>query len=125
MRALRGCALEQRQSALIFGDGPIGLLMLLLLLRPRESSRSSWSADAAPACLWPGEFGAAATLNYHEAGADLAAAVGRVARRPVPERRRGQRIARRRCFGKKASPERLGMRKATKKASATVFDPKK
>jgi len=74
LRAVRRLRLEDRRSALIFGDGPIGLLMLLLLRR----------AGVEEVCLIGGrdgrlrlaqELGASLTLNYHALGTRLIAEV--------------------------------------------------
>ena len=66
------------------------------------------------------EFGAAATLNYHEAGPTWPRPWPRLPGAPFPTSSRPA-DRRRPCFGKKVSPERLGMRKATKKASAIFY----
>ena len=60
------CAWSFAGSALIFGDGPIGLLMLALLKAENAASASLRRRARRPAAIWLGEFGAAATLNYHE-----------------------------------------------------------
>ncbi len=75
VRALRRLRVEDAGPVLIFGDGPIGLLTLLLLTtrkidevvmvggRPRRLSVAR-------------ELGAARTINYHDAGTDLIHAIG-------------------------------------------------
>jgi threonine dehydrogenase-like Zn-dependent dehydrogenase len=74
VRALRRLAPEGHPSTLIFGDGPIGLLILMLL---------HW-AGATDIVLVGGRtgrltaarrIGASQTLNYHALGADLAGTV--------------------------------------------------
>ena len=74
VRALRRLRLQDRSAALILGDGPIGLLTLLLL--KAERVRRVVLVGGRPARLAVArQLGADETLNYHEAGADLAAAI--------------------------------------------------
>jgi threonine dehydrogenase-like Zn-dependent dehydrogenase len=66
IRGLWRLRLEDRSRALIFGDGPIGMLMLLLLRR--EAVRDIVLVGGRPARLaLAQELGAARVLNYHEA----------------------------------------------------------
>ncbi len=74
VRGMRRLRLEGKKRALIFGDGPIGLLTLMLLRRAGVQDVllvGGRSQRLALAC----ELGATWVLNYHEAGDDLAAAV--------------------------------------------------
>jgi len=82
VRALDRLRLQHRQSALIWGDGPIGLLMLALLK----------AENVATVCLVGGrdarldlarQFGATATLNYHDSS-NWAAAVAALPGTPFP-----------------------------------------
>ena len=74
LRAVRRLRLVDCGSALILGDGPIGLLVLMLLRRfgleriALVGGRHGRLAAAA-------ELGACATVNYHEAGDGLVEAV--------------------------------------------------
>jgi 2-desacetyl-2-hydroxyethyl bacteriochlorophyllide A dehydrogenase len=71
VHGLRRLAPENRTAALIFGDGPIGLLLLMLLLR--EGTEDIWLVGGRPGRLeLARELGARHTLNYHEATGDLA-----------------------------------------------------
>jgi 2-desacetyl-2-hydroxyethyl bacteriochlorophyllide A dehydrogenase len=74
VRALKRLRLEDKSAALIFGDGPIGLLMVMLVR----------NAGVKHICLVGGrpsrlalaeELGAHLTLNYHDAGTDLAGTI--------------------------------------------------
>ena len=74
IRALRRLRLEDRRSALVLGDGPIGLLFLALLRRAgiehivSVGGRTGRLATAS-------RLGARTTVNYHEAGGGLPEAV--------------------------------------------------
>jgi len=73
MRRLR---LEDKRRALIFGDGPIGLLTLMLLRH--AGAEDVLLVGGRPQRLaLARELGAARVLNYHEASGDLAVAVRR------------------------------------------------
>jgi threonine dehydrogenase-like Zn-dependent dehydrogenase len=74
VRGMRRLRLEDRHSALIFGDGPIGLLLLILL---RQSGvEDVVLVGGRPARLTLAlELGATRTVNYHQGGDDLAAAI--------------------------------------------------
>jgi L-iditol 2-dehydrogenase len=64
VRALRRLRLERRESALIWGDGPIGLLMLVLLKAENVTTVSLVGGREARLDL-ARQFGAETTLNYH------------------------------------------------------------
>jgi threonine dehydrogenase-like Zn-dependent dehydrogenase len=70
VRAVGRLRLEDRRSALIFGDGPIGLLMLLLLRWVNVECVAVVGGRAARLALAE-EFGATAALNYHDVGGSL------------------------------------------------------
>lgn len=74
VRALKRLRLEDKSSALIFGDGPIGLLMVMLLKNAGVKRISLVGGRPARLSLAE-ELGASATLNYHDAGTDLADAI--------------------------------------------------
>ena len=65
LRGLKRLRLENRENALIFGDGSIGLLMLILL--KRESIKHVIVVGGREARLKPAEqFGAECVVNYHK-----------------------------------------------------------
>ena len=73
VRALRRMRMTDRSGALIFGDGPIGLIMLLLA---REGVREIMLVGGRPGRLQLArELGARSTLNYHDVQGDLGAAI--------------------------------------------------
>jgi 2-desacetyl-2-hydroxyethyl bacteriochlorophyllide A dehydrogenase len=74
VRGMRRLRLEDKRRALIFGDGPIGLLMLLLLRRAGVEDILLVGGRSQRLAL-ARELGAKQVLNYHEASGDLAAAV--------------------------------------------------
>jgi threonine dehydrogenase-like Zn-dependent dehydrogenase len=74
VRALGRLRLQSRESAVVLGDGPIGLLMLVLL-RHEGVARVSLVGGRAARLALAKDFGAAATLNYHEAANDLPRAI--------------------------------------------------
>jgi L-iditol 2-dehydrogenase len=74
VRAIRRLRLENRRSALVLGDGPIGLLMLALLKR-RQVQRLVLAGGRPERLELGRRLGADVTVNYHEAGMDLAKAV--------------------------------------------------
>ena len=82
VRALGRLRLERRRSALIWGDGPIGLLMLLLLKAENVATVSLVGGREARLDL-ARQFGAAATLNYHGV-TDWTAAVAALPGAPFP-----------------------------------------
>jgi threonine dehydrogenase-like Zn-dependent dehydrogenase len=74
VRGMRRLRLEDKRRALVFGDGPIGLLMLMLLHRAGVEDIllvGGRPQRLALAC----ELSAKQVLNYHEVSGDLAAAV--------------------------------------------------
>lgn len=76
VRAVRRLRAEDMRSALVLGDGPIGLLMVALLRR--AGAEELTLVGGRPHRLATGrELGAAATINYHDAGQDLAEATAR------------------------------------------------
>jgi threonine dehydrogenase-like Zn-dependent dehydrogenase len=83
VRAVRRCRIEDRSSALVLGDGTIGLLMSALL--QAIAVQQIVLVGGRPARLAVGrELGVSAVLNYHEAGADLAAAIAALPGAPFP-----------------------------------------
>jgi 2-desacetyl-2-hydroxyethyl bacteriochlorophyllide A dehydrogenase len=74
VRGMRRLRLEDKRRALVFGDGPIGLLMLMLLRRAGVEEVLLVGGRPQRLAL-ARELGAARVLNYHEASGDLAAAV--------------------------------------------------
>jgi len=76
VRARKRLRMDRRESAVVLGDGAIGLLMAALL--KREGVGRLLLVGGRPARLAAaGEFGADAVLNYHDAGAPLAEAVAK------------------------------------------------
>ena len=92
VRALHRLAPESHDSALLFGDGPLGLLALMLL-------RQAGIANVVVVGGRPGRLatalalGAVRTVNYHEAGDDLSSAIAASLAGPLPQCRRSQWIA--------------------------------
>jgi threonine dehydrogenase-like Zn-dependent dehydrogenase len=74
VRGLRRLRLEDKRSTLIFGDGPIGLIMLMLLRRAGVEEIVMVGGRAERMAL-ASELGAAKTFNYHQADGDLSAAI--------------------------------------------------
>ena len=83
VRGMRRLNLADKRSALVLGDGPVGLLALALLVR----------AGVAHVLLVGGrrgrltlarELGAWAVINYHEVAGDLAEGISRMAGRSFP-----------------------------------------
>lgn len=73
VRGLRRLLPELAEPVLIFGDGPIGLLMLMLCVHHgRKASIVGGSAYKLSLAM---EIGASAALDFHSAGADLAATI--------------------------------------------------
>ena len=65
LRGMKRLRVEQKDNAMIFGDGPIGLIMLMLL--KREQVKNIAMAGGRPARLkLASELGADCTINYHE-----------------------------------------------------------
>jgi L-iditol 2-dehydrogenase len=74
VRALRRLRLEDRRSALIVGDGPTGILMLILL-KAEGIEDITFVGGRKVRLDFARQFGATTILNYHEAGNNLAAAI--------------------------------------------------
>ena len=74
VRGLRRLRYEGAGSVLIFGDGPIGLLMAALLAA-RGAGPITVVGGRADRLATAVAFGAAHTLNYHDLGADLVSAL--------------------------------------------------
>jgi len=70
LRGIRRLRLEDRSAALIVGDGPIGLLSLMLLRRAGVEEIVLAGGRAARLKV-AGELGAAKIINYHQAGESL------------------------------------------------------
>jgi threonine dehydrogenase-like Zn-dependent dehydrogenase len=70
VRAMGRLRIERTESAMVFGDGAIGLLMLALL--KRAGVRTVLLVGGRPARLAAAaEFGADSVINYHDAGGPL------------------------------------------------------
>ncbi len=80
MRTLR---VEDPGSVLVFGDGPIGLLMLLVLRRSGAQAVSLVGGRPERLAL-AAELGASQTFLYQEAGMDLAAGLKRALGKEFP-----------------------------------------
>jgi len=74
VRGLRRLRLTAERRALVIGDGPIGLLLVMLLGRMTVDEICLVGGRATRLTLAE-ELGAGSTLNYHDAGSDLACAV--------------------------------------------------
>ncbi|OGV78371.1 MAG: hypothetical protein A3K19_20105 [Lentisphaerae bacterium RIFOXYB12_FULL_65_16] len=75
IRGLRRLGIQKRGAALVLGDGPIGLLMVMLLCKSGVGDVVAVGGRANRLAL-AREFGACGTFNYHDAGAaDLVAGV--------------------------------------------------
>jgi len=74
VRGMGRLRLEDKGRALVFGDGPIGLLTLMLLRRAGVEDVLLVGGRSQRLAL-ARELGAKQVLNYHEASGDLAAAV--------------------------------------------------
>ncbi len=83
VRAIRRLRLGDFRSALILGDGTIGLLMLLLL-GARNVDRIAMVGGRPGRLEMARELGAAAVLNYHDVGPDLAQAIAALPGAPFP-----------------------------------------
>ena len=75
VRGARRLRADIAQPILIFGDGPIGLLMLMLM-HHQGAEQVTLVGGRERRLALARELGAFRTLNYHELGADLAAALG-------------------------------------------------
>jgi threonine dehydrogenase-like Zn-dependent dehydrogenase len=83
VRGKRRLRLEDRSSALIFGDGPIGLLMLILLCG--DGVENIFMVGGRPERLALAlELGATQTVNYHQVSGDLAATIRKASDRRFP-----------------------------------------
>jgi D-arabinitol dehydrogenase (NADP+) len=83
VRALRRLRLANLDSALVCGDGPIGLIALLLLRR--AGVRDVVLVGGRPGRLaLARSLGAAATLSYHDLPSDLASGIRAAWPRPFP-----------------------------------------
>lgn len=81
LRALGRMRPGDRSSALVIGDGPIGLIILILLAG--EGVGNLVMLGGRPGRLNLGrEFGAHRVINYHELKGDLAEAVGNTVEHP-------------------------------------------
>ena len=74
VRGLRRLRLEDRRSALVFGDGPIGLMMAMLLKRDGVGDITLVGGRAERLQV-ARDAGASRTFNYHEMGDALATAL--------------------------------------------------
>jgi len=81
VRAMRRLRMERTESALLFGDGVIGLLMLVLLRRAGVATLAVVGGRPARLALAE-EFGAGCVLNYHDAARRLDASVARMPAHP-------------------------------------------
>ncbi|MBI5724806.1 MAG: zinc-binding dehydrogenase [Planctomycetes bacterium] len=76
IRAMNRLKIEHRDSAIVFGDGMIGLLMLALL--KLDSVKTVTLVGGRPGRLaLAGKLGADSTVNYHDAGKALADSIAR------------------------------------------------
>ena len=92
VHASRRLRLEDCRSALILGDGTIGLLMLFVLKAMKVQQVAFLGGRAARLSL-ARDVAACTVLNYHEAGPDLSKAVMALPGSALPGGRRGQRVA--------------------------------
>ena len=83
VHSLRRLRLEDHGSALVLGDGPIGLLMLLLL-KAEKVQRLALLGGRPSRLTLARELAGCAVLNYHEAGPELLKAVMALRVRPSP-----------------------------------------
>jgi len=83
VRGMRRLRLQDRSAALVFGDGPIGLIMVMLLRRAEVEHVALVGGRAGRLAL-ARELGAEKLLNYHEFGDDLPGAVEHAAGRSFP-----------------------------------------
>jgi threonine dehydrogenase-like Zn-dependent dehydrogenase len=83
VRGLRRLRIEDKRRALVIGDGPIGLIMVMLLRR--AGVEEIVLVGGRPGRLAVGrERGAAKTLNYHEVSDSLSAAIRGIGGDPFP-----------------------------------------
>jgi L-iditol 2-dehydrogenase len=83
VRAMRRLRIERTGSALVLGDGVIGLLMLVLLKRAGVVGVAMVGGRAARLAA-ARELGACCVINYHDAGGELGSSVARLAGHPFP-----------------------------------------
>ena len=83
VRALSRLHPQDLDSALVLGDGVIGLLMLLLL-KARGMRRVAVVGGRPGRLAMARQLGASDILNYHDAGDDLALAIRRLPGAPFP-----------------------------------------
>ncbi len=83
VRALRKIRLEGRDSVLIFGDGPIGLLVLMLICQ-RGIKNILLVGGREGHLSVARELGASQTINYHNIETNLAMAVASEAKMKFP-----------------------------------------
>lgn len=83
MRALRRLRPEGLPAVLVIGDGPIGLL-LVLLLRAHGVEHVALAGGRPARLELARGLGARAVVNYHEASADLPAALAALPGAPFP-----------------------------------------
>lgn len=74
VRGMRRLRVEDQGSVVVFGDGPIGLLFVMLLSRAGVA-RVVLAGGRAGRLALARDLGAQATVNYHDAGNGLAAAI--------------------------------------------------
>ena len=83
VRALRRLAVRDQRAALILGDGPIGLL-LLMLLRQAGVQQIAMVGGRAQRLALAKELGAAQVMNRHEISGSLVAALRERCSTPFP-----------------------------------------
>jgi threonine dehydrogenase-like Zn-dependent dehydrogenase len=83
VRGLRRLNPGGRDSVVIFGDGPIGLLMAMLF-KARATPHVVLAGGRPERLQLARELGADAVVNYHEAGDDLARVLGTLSGAPYP-----------------------------------------
>jgi 2-desacetyl-2-hydroxyethyl bacteriochlorophyllide A dehydrogenase len=83
VRGMRRLRLEGRRRVLVWGDGPIGLLMTALLQRAGADEVVVVGGRARRLAL-ARELGATAVLDYHQLGGELAPAVLEACGAPFP-----------------------------------------
>jgi 2-desacetyl-2-hydroxyethyl bacteriochlorophyllide A dehydrogenase len=83
VRGLRRLRPSTSENALIFGDGPIGLLMLMLV-KASGGDRVALVGGRAPRLQLARELGADHVVNYHDAAGDLARVIEKLPGAPFP-----------------------------------------
>jgi threonine dehydrogenase-like Zn-dependent dehydrogenase len=84
VRGMRRLRLDDKRSALVFGDGPIGLLMLMLLHHAGVEEIMVVGGRPQRLALAM-ELGATQTLNYHQVSGDLPAAIRKTHSQRFPD----------------------------------------